>query len=141
MVFYLLSIRRAGTHSLLRIFIQKFVAKVSRSRCQKVILKVGGLVFDVLIELVPVFIVKWWQTHEHLINNRTEGPPVRGLTMALSLKNFRTQILSGTAQTCRVFCTLNILLAQAEVSEAYVAIAANKYIFWLQISVENVFRV
>ena len=135
---YFFCIGGTSSQTLQWVFVQKTAAQVASGRRQKVILEIRFLILDILVELFTVFIVERRQTNQHFIDNSTERPPVSRLAVALPLKDFRTQVFCGAAQTICVLSSLNVFFAEAEICESNVAVRANQHVLWLQISVENI---
>ena len=84
-----------------------------------------------MVEFLAVLTIEGGQTDQHLIDDGAERPPVGGLTVALSLQDLGTEVLSGAAEALRVLDTRDVLLAEAEIRQLDVAIDAHQDILWL----------
>lgn len=61
--------------------------------------------------------------------------------MALTKKDFRGKVLSGSAERLSIFLSADVLLGKTEVGQLDIPIGADQNIFGLQISIEDVFLV
>lgn len=48
---------------------------------------------DLAIHIVGVFIIKWWQASQHLIQQYTERPPIDSLGIASTRQELRSEVL------------------------------------------------
>lgn len=93
---------------------------------------------DVLINHERIIVCEGIYPRDHFVYKYSQCPPVDRLTMSLVMKDFRGQILGGSAQSeSPVFYHL----CKSKISEFEVPIGPNQYIFWLEIPVDDVFGV
>lgn len=90
---------RSGTETGLRVFVEKLGTDVSSVFTQELVVESWLTVFNVSEKLFFIFIIKWWLSAKHFIDDSSKGPPVRCLTMALSLQDFWSKVFSSSANT------------------------------------------
>ena len=132
------SISLATAQTLLRVFLQQHGAKVSGLRRKELVVHLGLAILDILVEFVPVFAIEGRKANEHFVDDGSKGPPIGGFAMALTLQNFRRQILCSSTETFSVLHSLNILFGKAEVGELDVAVNSYEDVFRLEVTIENV---
>lgn len=72
---------------------------------------------------------------EHLVQQRSQTPPIHRLSVARAIQDLRSQVLRSSAERLRASVSLrDALLAQSEVGESHVALLGQKDVFGLQIA-------
>lgn len=92
---------------------------------------IGVAELDFIEEFRPVLRVKGRQSDHHLVDERTQTPPINRLSMSLLVKDLRGQILGRSANRVSIIVG-DIHFGESEVREAKVAVLINKDILWFQ---------
>ena len=92
----------------------------------------------VLVDHQRIVISKRVDPCDHLVDEHAEGPPIHWFPMPFFLQNLRSQVLWRAAE-----CKSPALdsFGKAEVSEFEISIAANQYVLWFEIAVDDIFAV
>ena len=106
----LLGICWARSETGLWVLVEKLAADVSSVLAQEGVIESWLAVLDVSEELLFVFVVEWWLSAEHFVDDSSEGPPVRGLSMTLSMKDLWSKVLSSSANALSFIMSNNIFL-------------------------------
>ena len=89
---------------------------------------IGVAELNFIKQLRPAFGVKWRQTHNHLIDQRTQTPPINRFSMPLFIQNLGSQILRST--TYRESIALgDVHFRKAKISEPEISNLVNQDIF------------
>lgn len=106
----LLGVGGTTSKSGLRILIKQLTAQVTSIFTKEWIVELGVAILDISEKFLLIFAIKWWLATQHFVYDTSEGPPVTCLTMAHTLKDFGSQILSSTADGFGLIMSLDILL-------------------------------
>ena len=82
-------------------------------------------------ELGPALRVEGRQAHHHLVDQRSQAPPVDRLPVALLVENLGSQVLRGSADREGV-AVGNVHFGEAEVGEPEVAAVVDEDVFGLE---------
>lgn len=69
-----------------------------------------------------VLVVEGWDTDNHLVDQDSEGPPVKSMIVAGTYDHFWREVLGGSTERVRLFCVVTNDLCQTEVGKLHVAI-------------------
>ncbi len=93
---------------------------------------------DVLVDHKRIIVGKGVYSGDHFVDEDAQSPPVDGLAVSLVMEDFGGQILgSSTEGESPVLDDLG----ESKISKLEVAIGSNQYVFWLEVSVNDVFGV
>ena len=123
-----------------RILIKQLLAEISSFWTQKWKVKLWLAMLDVMEKLLFIFVIEWWLSTKHFVDNSSKWPPVCGFSMPLSLNNFRCKIFCSSTDTLCLSMSNYIFLWKPKVCYLCVSISCHQHIFRLEISVENVLR-
>jgi len=133
-----LSIVLSAAKPMNRVLLKKLCAKVSRIVLKEFVIQFGVSILDVLVKRLSVLGEEGWQADEHLVDDRSEGPPVGGFSVTSTLQNFWRKVFSRSTKTFSVLMTLDTLLRKTKVSQLDVAITSHQDVLWLQVAIEHV---
>lgn len=110
MLHYFFSVSRSGAEACHGILVEQLGANVLGIFAQEWKIKLGLAVLNVPEQLLLILAVEGRLAAQHLIDDASEGPPVRSLAVALVEEDLRRQVLGRSADTLRVIVPLNVLL-------------------------------
>lgn len=70
-------------------------------------------VYDLPVDVHGVFVLEWWETREHFIDQDTQAPPIDRFSMALIQKDLGSDVFGGTANGK---CALSYDLSEAKIN-------------------------
>ena len=93
-------------------------------------------VYDFSIDVHGIIILEGRVSSEHFVQEDAQSPPIYGFSMSLVQQNLRCNILGGATNCISSF---RDHFSETEVNQLQVPITANHDVFWLQITVDNLF--
>ena len=98
--------------------------------------EVDRLLFDQVVHLLIIVAarVERRESHDHLIRQNTQSPPVYWEAVTFFVENFRSKVLRSSTERVSLSVILKDL-GKPKVSEADVPILIHEDVFWLQVSV------
>jgi len=92
---------------------------------------------NLAVHLVCVFVVEWWQTCQHLVEQYAKRPPIHRLGVTLTVKEFWCKVFRCTAEGVGLVLILHIQLAETEVAKCNVANIIDNNVLRLEITVND----
>ena len=99
------------------------------------------LVEDVVVHFGHISGIERREGVEHFIGDYAQAPPVDGPPVVLFPQHFRGQVLGCATECGCSLAKLDVLLAQAEISEDDVSVGAQQDVFRLEVSIDDVHAV
>jgi len=93
---------------------------------------------DQVVHLVLIGVVEGRDPDNHLVDQDSEGPPIKSFVVSRADDHFRGEVLGRTAEGVRLLPVLLHDLCQPEVSQHDVAVVVEQDVFRLQVTVYNV---
>ena len=99
--------------------------------------------FNEVVHLVFVLMEKWWNTHDHFINQNAKSPPVNFNSMPSIQNNFRCKILRSSTNAFAPIYKLLVpdFFRKSEISHLDVPLTVKQDVLRLQVPINYIFAV
>lgn len=95
-------------------------------------------VLNQIVHLILIWVVKWRDSDDHLVNQDAKSPPVQGLVVARAHDHLWGKILWSATERIGLFSILLHNLGQSEICQHDVAIVVKQNVFWFKIAIDDV---
>lgn len=93
---------------------------------------------DVLLHLELVLIVKRGKACDELVKEDPKAVKIQSSSIGLILQYFGTEVLRTSTDRFGQVLLAEVFLGQSKISELQVTPLVDEYVFWFQISVQNI---
>jgi hypothetical protein len=94
-------------------------------------------VYNLPVNVHWILILEGWEPGQHLVDKDAQAPPVYWFSVTLIQKDFWSNILWGAANSEGAFGND---FSEAEVNHLQISILPYHYIFWFQVTIDDIFR-